>query len=229
KYTDSSNFASDASTTSTGEESSKYLIENIENLNNKFEKFSKVFSQLVRDSTDKISKIEVEQRNTQDLIDELRRDKHNLIEVMGIFVGIFTFLSIEIQILKTVTDFLRIAGLSIITFSGITFFLITLFIFGERWINKETNFVGLKRFYFISIIALLVGISLVAVGDYNNPAAIKNEQNFVKLKQVVEENKTLLSELQSNINSLNIKIDENLNRKKKIRFPIKYFLFIFLT
>ncbi|HEN5613040.1 TPA: hypothetical protein U6342_003225, partial [Legionella pneumophila] len=81
----------------------------------------------------------------------------------------------------------------------------------------------------ISIIALLVGISLVAVGDYNNPAAIKNEQNFVKLKQVVEENKTLLSELQSNINSLNIKIDENLNRKKKIRFPIKYFLFIFLT
>ncbi|HHJ0487301.1 TPA: hypothetical protein ACQDP7_003255, partial [Legionella pneumophila] len=100
KYTDSSNFASDASTTSTGEESSKYLIENIENLNNKFEKFSKVFSQLVRDSTDKISKIEVEQRNTQDLIDELRRDKHNLIEVMGIFVGIFTFLSIEIQILK---------------------------------------------------------------------------------------------------------------------------------
>lgn len=148
-------------------------------------------------------------KKTREEIEKWKDDKVNLIEILGIFVAIFTFVSVEIQILKGVTDYLRVAGLSILLFSGLSFFLLVLFFVSENWVRKNNESEKYKHFYkksfviFIVLvfISLIFGIVLVTKGDYNNPANIKNNRNFIELKN---EN----TKLEKEVNTLRLDIKE---------------------
>ncbi len=86
--------------------------------------YEEAFKKAVSGVYNKLKKIEKEQEKTNHLIEEFKKDRVNHIEILAIFVAIFAFLSVEFQILKSVTDILRIAGLSVIIFSGILFLLL---------------------------------------------------------------------------------------------------------
>ncbi|CZG80396.1 hypothetical protein SDA22_07295 [Legionella pneumophila serogroup 1] len=201
KYTIEFNKSPEGTTVSSKTSVENFYADQLSEMGDSIGKHDEVIKTLSNYITQEIKKIHNEQKQTAKLIEEFKKDKHNLIEILGIFVGIFTFLSIEIQILRNVTDFLRIAGLSIISFSGLIFFNITLFIFGERWLNKTTEFTGLKRYYILVFLSLFIGILLVSIGDYKNPANIKNNMNFIALEELVVKNKDSINQLQARVNS----------------------------
>lgn len=71
--------------------------------------------------------------NIEGVRKQIEKVKIDFIAVIGIFVSIFTFISIEIQILRYVHDFFRIAGFSLIIFGSLTGFIILLHsIFSEK-------------------------------------------------------------------------------------------------
>lgn len=187
-------------TTTTRNDSSQTNIQDfIVSLNNKVEKQEiiinkqeEALAKYFKFATEEITTLKKEQEKTNELIQELRKDKHNLIEILAIFVGIFTFLSVEIQILKSVTDFLRIAGLSIIIFAGLLFFITNLFFIAEKWINIESKITSLWWYNCIAIGILALGILLVGFGDYKNPAVIKNNRDFIQLEEITDHNKILI-------------------------------------
>ncbi|HAT8267598.1 TPA: hypothetical protein JBI63_11475 [Legionella pneumophila] len=201
KYTVEFNKTPEGITASSKTSPENYYAEKLSEMSDSIGKHDEVIKTLSNYITQEIKKIHDNQKQTTKLIEEFKKDKHNLIEILGIFVGIFTFLSIEIQILRNVTDFLRIAGLSIISFSGLIFFNITLFIFGERWLNKTTEFTGLKRYYLLVFLSLFIGILLVSIGDYKNPANIKNNMNFIALEELVNKNKEAINQLEAHLSS----------------------------
>jgi len=69
---------------------------------------------------------------------EVKNMKIDFIAVIGIFVSIFTFISIEIQILRYVCDFWRIAGFSLIIFGSLSGFVILIHsIFSQKEIKNK--------------------------------------------------------------------------------------------
>lgn len=140
-----------------------------------------------------ISKINEEIENNKN---EIKRIKVDFIAVMGVFVSIFTFISIEIQILKYVCDFFRIAGFSLIIFGSLAGFMILLYsIFGQRknqW-----------RLWFLCFIPFLLGI---VIGSGSVPffkrvdnSCIISSEDFSKFEKRLEKLETPVKIEQENI------------------------------
>lgn len=83
--------------------------------------------------------------------------KIDFITVGGIFVSIFTFVSIEIQILKYVCDFWRIAGFSLLMFGALSSFAFLIQFIGKSWTKEKYNFPKIQFFLFC-ILPLLLGL-----------------------------------------------------------------------
>jgi hypothetical protein len=166
--------------------------------------------QYISSLQEEYGKIENKQNQIDNELERWRDDKVNLIEIVGIFVAIFTFVSVEIQILRGVTDYLRVAGLSVLLFSGLSFFLLVLFFISENWVRKNNEDKKYNYFYkksfgvfiILVIISLVGGIYLVVKGDYNNPSNIKNNQYFMEL-----ENKN--TRLERKVDKLQLEIEKN--------------------
>lgn len=120
-----------------------------------------------------------------EFISTLDRDKLKLVEILGVFVALFTFVSVEIKILSTVSSYLRIVGLSFVMFSGVSCFLFMLLFITDSWLSdsKKSNKKGLLPIV-ITVVALALGIILTAAGDFKNPAEIKNNTDFIELQGV---------------------------------------------
>lgn len=142
--------------------------------------------------------------------ENIKNDKFRLVEILGIFVAIFTFVSIEIQILRVATDFLRLAGLTVIIFSALSFFLFTLHLISEVWIRQSKPYKLDKKttiFYGIVFLILIFGILLVGLGDYKNPSVITENEDFLRLKEQVNNLENESTELKSDIQELEEKLD----------------------
>lgn len=85
-------------------------------------------------------------------VENIKKDKIDLVSLLGIFIAIFTFFSIEIQILKSVSSLLGIAGLSSIMFSGIILFIVLIYAIANHWINGDANKFFPKKYLFIVVI-----------------------------------------------------------------------------
>ena len=189
----------------------------IESINNQL--FAIYYEKLtaVQDAIDKKhlafeKKLKISENRTKDLTKDLAKqtknletEKTNLIEVVGVFVAIFTFISVEIKILNQATDFLRIAGLSILLFSGLFLFIYLLFVIAENWVGKEAKY--LARTLWVSGGLALIGIVLVTIGDYKNPAAVANNKEFMDLKAFSEESENKIQNLNLSVKSLKKDLD----------------------
>lgn len=71
--------------------------------------------------------------------DKLATDKTSLISVFGIFASIVTFLSVEIQILKTICSFWKLVGFTLIMLSSLLLFILILDFIWKNWINFKNN------------------------------------------------------------------------------------------
>lgn len=94
---------------------------------------------------------------------EISKLKLDFIAVIGIFVSIFTFISIEIQLLKKLDNFFSIAGFSLIMASILAgFVVLTHFIFTRE---KTENSVP-KIFWKLCFIPFVLGIILGSLPYY---------------------------------------------------------------
>jgi len=91
--------------------------------------------------------------------ESFRNYKIDFITVGGIFVSIFTFVSIEIQILKYVCDFWRIAGFSLIMFGALSSFAFLIQYIGKNWTQQKYDFPKL-HFFLFCILPFAIGIFL---------------------------------------------------------------------
>lgn len=149
------------------------------------------------------------QDKIKNLLDEFKTDKQYVIGILGVLVSIFTFVSFDIQILKSVTDYLTLAGLSIVLFAILISFNIFLFILGERWINRQQKFTGLGLYYFIIASSFILGIGIVGFGEHKNSANINNDDKFIGLQTAIKSDQNI-------INNLSYRLDMLEKQQKKI-------------
>ena len=116
--------------------------------------------------TDK--QINEQEKEIEKIKEETKTIKIDFIAVIGIFVSIFTFISIEIQILKYVCDFWRIAGFSLIIFGSLSSFVILVHsIFSQKEIKN--------KILFFCIVIFLLGIfigSIPHIFNINNSCIV---------------------------------------------------------
>lgn len=122
------------------------------------------------------------ENKVQDLEKSINQQKINFIEIIGVFVGIFTFISVEIQILKYANSILSIAGLSLIFYSGLLLFLYTIYYYVHKIKLNHLKLTLREKWIFgICIGMATLGIVFVWAGDYRNPAVVKNSPDFLEL------------------------------------------------
>ncbi|MDO8528231.1 MAG: hypothetical protein Q7T03_11195 [Deltaproteobacteria bacterium] len=97
------------------------------------------------------------QLKIQEKLEELYKDKVSLITVLGIFISIFTFISVEIQFLKYICDFHKIIGFTLILPGILLLFLCSLDYVARFWINHEKS-------YHLKAIAPVIVTSLMFIG-----------------------------------------------------------------
>jgi len=110
---------------------------------------------------DRIRKIE------NDLVkkekDEIKNSNRN-IEILAIFVTLFTFISIETQILRSGISFITAVGFSLLILGGLLFFIFSLNFF----IKNERKWLDFGQYLILLIVSLVVlgsGLFLVYEGE----------------------------------------------------------------
>lgn len=109
--------------------------------------------------------------------------KLSIIETLGIFVALFTFISIDIQILKSTFNLLAITGLIFVTLGALLFFAIVLHVL----VTEHTEKIDYKFWVglFLTIVLLLLGTFLIYENNQNTYEIISKEQFEKDYVQVV--------------------------------------------
>lgn len=92
-------------------------------------------------------------------IERLNTDKISLITVLGIFVSVFTFVSVEIQVLRYICNFYQVLGLTFIIPGILIIFNCSLDYVARSWISNSKN----ESWYKVTLVAA-VGFVLIALG-----------------------------------------------------------------
>jgi uncharacterized membrane protein len=83
--------------------------------------------------------------------------------IMGIFAAIFTFLSIDIAILREVCDFEKIVGLMLLTGGILIGFILTLDAIARSWLGKSSKEVSFQTITIAGICLAMIAIGLYLV------------------------------------------------------------------
>jgi len=111
---------------------------------------------------------------------EIKFDKASLFTVFGIFASIVTFVSIEIQILRTVCDFWNVVGFSIISLGSLLTFILILDYIGRGWRNEFKLEVKQFPWILMIFIVLLFIVGFVSASFSKSEVACKDEAVFKK-------------------------------------------------
>ncbi|MFN7160799.1 MAG: hypothetical protein ACK4NC_04300 [Candidatus Gracilibacteria bacterium] len=152
--------------------------------------------------------------------DSIENDKIRVIELLGIFVAIFTFFSIEVQILKAVTDFWRIGGLTIIMLGGIVFLVLLSLLITEFWIKgKKLAKIPeeIIKFLFGALLLILLGAVILAFGDKNNPAVIENNASFIEQQNRIKTLEQMKNSTSLEMNELKVENEALKQEQIKIK------------
>ena len=109
-----------------------------------------------------------EKKNISSLKADFEKSKFDLITLIGIFVGLITYLGLEIQVFKSISNPLLIIGVSIFFIASILLFILSI-----NLIIKKMESLTWKDFdnplYIILIILLLISIFFIIIGykDYS--------------------------------------------------------------
>lgn len=161
----------------------------------------------IRDLTEKQLIIETHLNDIKtDVEKSLENKQIKIIEGLGIFVALFTFISVEFQVFKIYTHPYSIIGITFI-FLGSLLILISVLDFLLNF-NKDSS--GNKHKYIpvaCCFIFLIIGIIFL----YNSPEKQNLEKMIEKANQLNESN-TDISELRSNLKYIDDK--QNIQQKK---------------
>lgn len=103
--------------------------------------------------------------NVKKGIRALKKEKISLIGMLGIFVAVFTFITVDIKILADADGFLAIAGLSMLMFSGLTLFVCLIHVLATKWLEGE--YAEPPKKFMRWVIGLAIGgVVLTALGDF---------------------------------------------------------------
>lgn len=172
-------------------------IERLENVENNTEVLKSANDKIIKDFYVKYNKIKIENQKIQNNIKQIKKDKISLVSLVGAFVTIFTFISVEIQILRYVTDFTRIAGITVIMLGGTLLCIIFVQIimdgmlrdFSDEVMNKRNNNIMVKLFLlmFFSAGLVIAGLWTTSCGDRKNSSVIENNEVILEMQQKIEE------------------------------------------
>lgn len=124
--------------------------------------------------TEGISELREELRKAKDSIEksekdilklnkDLERSKFDLITLIGLFVGLITYLGIEIQVFKIIDDPLLVIGISIFFIASILLFILTM----NLVLKNDDGHIKLKSpLYKILIFLLISSIVCIAYENY---------------------------------------------------------------
>lgn len=121
-------------------------------------------------------------------------EKNSLISIFWIFASVVTFLSIEVQILKSVCSIFSIISISLLLFSAILLFNLLLNYLISDWeqISSKEKALGLLCLFF--------AVTWIIFAFYwNNNEAICKDNNFLEYKMETENQ---IYELQKQISRL---------------------------
>jgi hypothetical protein len=122
------------------------------------------------------------QKRIDILEDKIKTAQFQFIEVIGIFVALFTFVSVDIQIFRANLTFTSIIGFTLVTLGGLVLF-ISLLHLSLKWSNDFLWTKPEKQVLSISMILVLFGVILVFCARGEIVAKI----DFDKLNSATEE------------------------------------------
>lgn len=117
------------------------------------------------------SKIDQLQKSVENLEKNFDKSRIDLITVLSVFVGLITYLGLEIQVFKMIDNPLMIIGVSIFFIASILLFVLTINIILRVEKNAWRWFSGIL--YFILIILLIFSVYYIKSG-YNDYLRNKN-------------------------------------------------------
>lgn len=135
-------------------------------------------------------KILVSDTVKEEIKKEIAVDKASLFTVFGIFASIVTFVSVEIQVLKTICDIWNIAGFSLIILASLLMFILLLDYIGRGWRkDPEIKFpLGISLF---AMIFLATGFLSASFGNEqhcrDNSIYKRYEDNFIDKQLELED------------------------------------------
>ncbi len=151
---------------------------------------------------------------------EIKFDKASLFTVFGIFASIVTFVSIEIQILKTLCDFWNVIGFSIIILASLLTFILILDYIGRGWRNDFK--LEIKQFPWILMvfIILLFATGFFSTSFSTKEVACKDEAIFKKYESNFLDKQLELEKIYDDkIQNLQNEIDNNKKAVEELKKP----------
>lgn len=154
----------------------RMLLRRIANLQSKvrdFEEFKSSFSIEPEEISGLVDKIERQEKETT-------KQRNDLIQYFGLFVAIFTAISIDIQLLKFAQNVWQIAGLMFIVNTAPLFFF-----FFIRWIYKdEFKWGDFGRFIAFFVVIFGVGTLLLWLGNDWKPETVIERTESQKTESI---------------------------------------------
>lgn len=108
--------------------------------------------------------IDETQKRFDTLKEEISEFKDKIIEILAIFVALFTFVSVDIQIFKTDVTFYTVIGFSLIMLGALLLFVLMIYFF----IDKNYNQNKIKTILGIIFMIGLIGIGVVISNNEHN-------------------------------------------------------------
>lgn len=141
---------------------------------------------------------------------EIKYDKASLFTVFGIFASIVTFVSIEIQLLKTLCDFWNVIGFSIIILASLLTFILILDHIGRGWRNDFKLEIRQFPWILMSFIILLFATGFFSVSFSKKEITCKEEAVFRKYESDFSDKQLELEKRYDNkIQNLQNELDNN--------------------
>jgi len=112
---------------------------------------------------------------------EITEFKNKTIEILAIFVALFTFISVEIQILKFQITFLSVFGFSVFILGALLGFIFILhLVLNESETGIYKNKITSSSFFIIFITILIVAGMILTAWDYKKFTKERNEKFYTK-------------------------------------------------
>lgn len=135
---------------------------------------------LYQENKERQNEIEIKQKILDHQIEEIKDSRIRYIEVLGVFVALFTFVSININIFRDITQFKQSLLVMILIFLCLCGFVYVLHVIVVE--NKEKK----PKMYALLLVALII---LLFVSIINSPTCtplIENEGRITKLEKQFE-------------------------------------------
>ncbi len=177
------------------------------------EKYLESFKKEYKDGIDK---------KTEDLEDKIENSKLSVIETLGMFVALFTFISVDFQVFKSYRDPVAIGALTAILIGAIFLFIVVFdyFILQARKVRKTEEDKNSKKYLEDGRVSLIrrvifcVSLALIFLGIFMFSKTTSDE-NFDMRDQIKKE---VLNSLQSDIDNQTKELkDINESNKNSIK------------